>query len=738
MPGTDPFAEFPLGNNPLQVTSYPPFAGGMDTQSDVWTIPDDRCRYLVDALVDHEGELYRRGPVRSWFEVSTNVNFTPIGVCAVENPINGNLRLGVAYYNATNTRIELAVFDTAGTSKGTIALNSILKGNAPAFGAASPRPLFSASPAVDRGTIIGVATNYDHVAEKAISVLWYGSALPVYETGTITASAGVATVTGVGTTWTTNVEPGMFLFALTTAAGYAFLGVVRSVANNTTLLLEEPGARIACAAGSGYAISPIRPVTAEITTGLISTSTNSTAVTGSFTKWKEQKVAPDPNTDLYLLRRSDGIFVGASITSPTSNTSITLTANASQALTAEEYILATTSSGNVESYNILSSFIDDAAGSYNLTDSKGKVGWITAVHQDRPWYLNKPTILGDQTDRLWFGEPGKHNFLDPWSGYLDIGTGGAKSQPGFGLASTETALLVMKENQVWGIFGNAPTNYSPRHLDSVGCLGLGSIQTYKGGAVWASREGIMIWDNNEIVNATVDTIGNQLWHKLVEVGDFSPLVNRCYSALYNNHYLLHIEAVRNNVITITKGNTSTSFTKLTWALNLTTGAVSILTNLAFFGAILLPSEFGKEAVAVTEDADDDIHLINLDDLFDDSLGNDTLTTIGGTAGPDLYIESKAFDMGDPQRKKLFKQIQLAKKALTGSTLSLDTVPGLGETGSTSSTTFSTTSSFQNQRIKFLKRSQFLRFRMYQTDSNVTKVRLGPYAIGFKWQRVGKV
>jgi hypothetical protein len=46
--------------------------------------------------------------------------------------------------------------------------------------------------------------------------------------------------------------------------------------------------------------------------------------------------------------------------------------------------------------------------------------------------------------------------------------------------------------------------------------------------------------------------------------------------------------------------------------------------------------------------------------------------------------------------------------------------------------------FVVKRIKFLKRSQHFGFRIYQASSGVNDAKLGPWSIGFKPQRVGRM
>jgi hypothetical protein len=50
----------------------------------------------------------------------------------------------------------------------------------------------------------------------------------------------------------------------------------------------------------------------------------------------------------------------------------------------------------------------------------------------------------------------------------------------------------------------------------------------------------------------------------------------------------------------------------------------------------------------------------------------------------------------------------------------------------------TLANFKPKRIKFLKRSQMLSFRLWQNSPAVSKVQLGPFQISYKWQRLGRI
>lgn len=137
-----------------------------------------------------------------------------------------------------------------------------------------------------------------------------------------------------------------------------------------------------------------------------------------------------------------------------------------------------------------------------------------------------------------------------------------------------------------------------------------------------------------------------------------------------------------------------------------------------------------------------------------------------TAGPDFYIESKKYTEGDSMHKKLFKQLAI-NYMVQGDSLRLDTVPGLQNIGKTATAIFPTTvytwdqlvalfgnwdllasayptwdslteANFRPKRIKFLKRSQLMSFRLWQNSPGVSRASLGPFQIAYKWQRLGRI
>ena len=185
---------------------------------------------------------------------------------------------------------------------------------------------------------------------------------------------------------------------------------------------------------------------------------------------------------------------------------------------------------------------------------------------------------------------------------------------------------------------------------------------------------------------------------------------------------------------------TTTPTNICFVINLITGAVTLWTNVGILGSSLMPPASPYKALAVVESAPGQTDVIDLSSLFSTSTmtTNDMFTCNGYTSGPDFYVETKKYDISDPQIKKLMKQMMLHFKC-DGGNLALDTVVGLNTTGATSSSVFAdSNSAFVDKRIKFLKRTQYIQFRIYKASAGTKDIWLGPWAIGYKFQRPGRV
>jgi hypothetical protein len=211
---------------------------------------------------------------------------------------------------------------------------------------------------------------------------------------------------------------------------------------------------------------------------------------------------------------------------------------------------------------------------------------------------------------------------------------------------------------------------------------------------------------------------------------------RSWSMLVKDHLFCYITGGTSGVFQKIKNATTTNFTALTFCINLETGALTLMTNLALQGWTKIPDGYGTTTWFVVTDASLFAQTIKGDTLFDEG-GVDAVTCDGHAVGPDFYLETKKYDMGAGQRLKLLKMLLLHYLS-SGAAIKLDTVKGLGTTGTQSTSEFAASTSFTDKRIKFMKRSQYLALRLYQASSATTQLTLGAWAIGFKWKRTGRV
>jgi hypothetical protein len=138
----------------------------------------------------------------------------------------------------------------------------------------------------------------------------------------------------------------------------------------------------------------------------------------------------------------------------------------------------------------------------------------------------------------------------------------------------------------------------------------------------------------------------------------------------------------------------------------------------------------------------------------------------GYPGPDIFIETKKFDIGDGLRLKRFKQFSIHYLAQGGG-VSMDTVVGLNEVGTTLTTVFPSSIYNWNQlgnlflswddlaeefatwsdiisavflprRARFSKKSQYFSIRLYRETPYVNRLQFGPYQLGFKTLRAGRI
>lgn len=703
--------------------------GGMNLAAPAQSIDDSEARYLQDALVDYPGITRRRGPVQAATGLPT-LETKATGIFGVTNPA-GSFILGVLRGDGSNGFLSAYASDLA--TKVDLVWPYALP--------STTYRAWDAKPMLNGGALVGTSNSYLSNSPEQALALWRGGNKADYTTGTVTVARGSTSVTGSGTTWTSNVVPGMFLFSNSDDPfNNVFVGVVQTVNSDTSITLEKVSP-YNCTAKT-YALKSLRGFIPKVAKGRITCDVSATNVTGANTKFSSQGLG----TGTWLLfRASDDQFIGR-VSSVASETSLLLTANATIAANNERFFAIRA----------------DANQDIQTTTSDAKVGFLNAVFSERQWYANNGKTQ-EKTERLWFSEPTDPEAVDlsPFDGdYIPVPSSSGSSEPIYALMPCSNSLLVLKEKETFAVFGNSPSTFNLRKIEDDGTLSAMSVVSYGAGAIWAGRKGIHYYDGIQVKNLIIDKLGDYWKNSII---GFDPTAKRMWAMEYRDHYFLFIESVTPPV-PVVKGTVSFTPTRYTVVVNLASRAVSIHTNLSILGGIQLPATSQSKHFYIVNDSTRG-RVCNSAALFDQT-GADEFACESQTIGPDLYFESKKFYAADALRKKLFK-IFAMHYLVQGGNIKLDTVVGLNNVGQTAVSTFtaggyswSTLASVLSnwdavkntyptwndilnafyiaKRIKFQKRGHFFSVRLYQSSSSITKLVMGPYSVFYKLQRLGKV
>ncbi|HEY6018703.1 MAG TPA: hypothetical protein VIY48_02080 [Candidatus Paceibacterota bacterium] len=720
---------------PITTETFEGTPGGMNLALPAQEIEDVECEYAQDILFDKPGLIRRRGPVLAAAGFATTP--TPAtGLVHTLDP-NGNSRLLALYGDTVNGYAGLYSSDY------TTIYAYPWNGAFPTAPPTNPYRIVDSKAALTGGTWIGTSSTYNSNGPVQSLALWRGGNKADYSTGTVTITRGSTTLTGAGTTWTNNVVPGMFLF-LTTDDGYTltYAGVVKSVDSATQVTMAAPAPYPATA--KAYKFSSLRGFAPRVLKGRVTCATGSTTVTGANTKFISQHV----NTGTWnLYRASDFAWIGK-VSVVNNDTSITLAANAAVALNNERFIALRADAD----WNISTMSVADA-----------KVGFLNATYSERNWYANLGQAF-DLTSRVYFSDTSDPEGVDmaAFDGdYINVASSVGVNSPIKAMTAAYNALVVFKENETFGIFGTTPSTFSVKKIEDDGTLSGMSVQPYGGGVLWAGREGVHYFDGIQPQNITAGKLGNY-YKNLMRT--FDPSKYRMWSMMARDHYYLFLEKCTPSV-NIVKGVVNSQPTTMTIVINMVSRAVSMFTNVHIRGAVIMPADTGYETLFLANTSTAGT-ICTTTDLYDTDGINDGIVCDGGAAGPDLYFVSKKFNAGDSLRLKLFKQLAINYLA-QGDNLKVDTVVGLNEVGKTSLTMFTATvptwdstglaysnwdtlgvgiSTWDNmilavykpKRVKFLKRSTNLSFRIWQNSPSVTRVLLGPFSVGYKLMRPGRV
>ena len=552
---------------PILTQDFPGAPGGMNVALPQQELDDTEARYIQDALLDFPGLVRRRGPVQAEAGVAT-LPRPASGLVVTMNPAGDDR---YAALTGTGANGYLTAFSDDRSATVDLTWPHPLPTD-PAGSDSTRYRLVDSKPAVGGGNWIGVSSDYGADSPNEGLALWRGGNKADYSTGTVSLTRGSATVTGSGTSWLANVVPGMFLFSDTTDPYTAtYIGTVLAVNSNTEIVLEKASPY----AGSAepYTLTSLRGFMPRVAKGKITAATDSTTVSGGSTKFNSQGLG---SGSWNLYRASDFGWIGK-VASVQSDISLTLSANAALAMADDQYIALRADWGTTDK-------------SVDITASTNKVGWLNAVYAERNWYANNGAQF-DKTYRLWFSDTSDPEAVDLSNDgdWIPIGSTADTPEPIRALMPTYNALLVLKENEAFAVYGSSPSSFSSKKLEDDGTISTMSVQSFGGGAIWAGREGIHYYDGVQVTNLMAGKFGD-VWRNSIR--SLENLRYRAWSMMARNHYFLFIERL-SPTISVVKGNTSSTPTHWVVAINMDTRAVTLHTNIGIRGAITLPAQAGR-------------------------------------------------------------------------------------------------------------------------------------------------
>ncbi len=781
-----PFGPPPVsGSRPMAVIPDPGVVGGSNLDAAPHEIPPGQGRYLQDVLLDIPGIVRQRGPIKG-LGSGTNPDFPGlpanarvIGMTTLADP-NGtdSFRLFLLVVSKNNSAVTAYIYGrtqipaaqvwharaffemmepkdmngnivgdpflyfddrrSAFLSVGSLLATPTITGLT--FNNSDADPFFESAMALDGGALIGIGSNYgadtNRAAHRAL-IHWRGAAKVDYGAGSISVTQSSKVVTGSGSSWVGNVEPGMFL---SVAGPGRMLGVVKSVDSNTQITLEQ-NVLNSTAAGLGYIISswrrPYNLSGMTVAAGTLTTSTASAVVNGGGTKFLDQAVAVG---DL-IFRDSDYTFIGT-VTSIQSNAQLTLTANALVPMAGEGYLCTRAANWGAGAEPVFSSFYSGMQLLANADNARGGINersrvFVTGIKNLEAIDVTKTGTFYD---------------LPSTKPHTDIR----------GMFATESAALVFLAEATYGLFGNTPTTLTPRVVHNDGLLSPMTIQAWQGGAVWAGYKSIYWFDGATVRDLLAGKAAAA--HQKALVGlDYGKL--RAWSMLHNGHYICFLSQVNPGIFTYTQGRQNTTTpgsvtfdpTSIIYAINLQTGALKFWTNVAVRGYSAPPGKLVniRDAYFVVESATTAGPIIcSAEALFQEAGSQgftaDSVTTnpIVSPFSPHFFVEGRLNDFGDPERMKRAQTI-LAQFSMYGgvstSKLGMDLVHGIGRdtkalsTRDRTSTDVANPIAWVNKRTRFSSKGTLLGVRFYTMADGVPAApRIGPWSVGFKPMRPGRV
>ncbi len=489
--------------------------GGMEYDGSPDGIADGRARYLQDVFIDRDPMLERRGPIVLSDRKNSYSGYV-IGMLSTRNPV-GELKMAIVrqdHGNASPSRLHLEFLsDDLSTS-----VDQDLGVGHPV----PPVPNCSYSTLLGGGVAIGVSRTFGKQSTTAQQLFfWYGADKDTYSPGNVSITQGTKALTGVGTSFLTEIASGSFLH---NAAG-AFIGVVESVQSDTAATLKDNALyTIAATTGNFRSYRGFYP---KIATGVINVASGATTVVGADTKFSDEGVL----TNARLYRKKDNLFLGTVSANATDNFALTISASAAP-MNGEEY------------------FIINPSPDYDIDvgpSALPKPGWLSTIWRGRQWYASRvraADIGGSWLSRLWYSDTKDFENVDfsaANGSFFLISGEDDSSDPIVGLYGSTDELLIFKTDSTWKVTGTTPDDFAVKKIYDDGLLTPSSYVEVDEGVMWAGKRGIYFLDTGEGVNNILE---GKLSHKYEKaLLPFNPDIHRAYASFHRDYAFFSITDV---------------------------------------------------------------------------------------------------------------------------------------------------------------------------------------------------
>jgi hypothetical protein len=737
----------------------------MNQDATPWMIPDSQARWLEDFLLHRENEMTRRGPIIPKSGWPSSMTEKGIGLVATDDP---SYTWKVACLHGTAASSKMSILNSTYSSITEIAWAT----SEGVFFDPAKRYKVATSGHLRGGSIIGVQNFAGQKGQTSVAH-WGGAAKELYTTGTVSVSQDSTDVTMTTGTVSSDMI-GMFLFAiidLATSAGKNYIGQVASVNTGTNHLTLVDGALHAVTARA-YKLRSIRPLERRVAKGTVTINKDGSTpkiVNGALTKFKRQ-MNDASATDKWVMFRADDMQLIGVVDTIASDIQLTLVSNSLLNCNKDEFVAI-----NVKGDRTL-----------QVADHND-FGWISATYAGRQWYANNPYSNKSQPNsasRVWFSDIFDPEALDHTADgdHIPIPSTKPPIRPITAMIGLPSCLAVFKENELYAIYGTDESNFSLKKVDvDDGALNPMVLQAYQDGVIFAGAHGIWFFDGQQCFDLTEDRMSD--WYEKAMEGARSRTYG-AWSMLYKDTYFLYSDKATpptgpDRTDNTTNAESGTVADHLALSVRLDRRAFTTLTNFSFQGSVRSPNEETQGTIFLVNKLADSTpwalqgaRFCSAADLFY-STGVDTVTTdlivpVANQLGPNAFWESKRYDIGQPELKKRFKQLQMQYRldsitgdfiasGLTGAGqtdydnnyLSFATMVGFNELSVTSGGKWRLTraanssgawkAAFQNKRLKFNKRSTHVGFKIQQSNkTGIKTLRIGPSALAYREMRPGRV